>query len=76
LLLIPLEDSVIFPNMTVMLTVDVGDAERVFLVPVHEGEYASIGTVADVAETSPVGAPARVTTGSDLSGAIAYDGFE
>ena len=50
LLLIPLEDSVVFPNMTVTLTVDVGDAERVFLVPMHEGEYASVGTVAEVAE--------------------------
>ena len=50
LLLIPLEDSVVFPNMTVTLTVDVGDAERVFLVPMHEGEYAKVGTVAEVAE--------------------------
>ncbi len=49
-LLIPLEDSVVFPNMTVTLTVDVGDAERVFLVPMHEGEYARVGTVAEVAE--------------------------
>jgi len=65
LLLIPLEDSVIFPNMTVMLTVDVGDAERVFLVPVHEGEYASIGTVADVAERAqlPGGVEAVTLTG-------------
>jgi ATP-dependent Lon protease len=50
LLLIPLEDSVVFPNMTVTLTVDVGDAEQVFLVPMHEGEYAAVGTVAEVAE--------------------------
>ena len=50
LLLIPLEDSVVFPNMTVTLTVDVGDDERVFLVPMHEGEYAKVGTVAEVAE--------------------------
>jgi ATP-dependent Lon protease len=50
LLLIPLEDSVVFPNMTVTLTVDVGDAERVFLVPMHEGEYARVGTVAEVSE--------------------------
>jgi ATP-dependent Lon protease len=50
LLLIPLEDSVVFPNMTVTLTVDVGDAERVFLVPMHEGDYAAVGTVAEVAE--------------------------
>jgi ATP-dependent Lon protease len=46
LLLIPLEDTVVFPNMSVTLTVDVGDAERVFLVPVHEGEYARVGTLA------------------------------
>jgi ATP-dependent Lon protease len=49
LLLIPLEDSVVFPNMSVTLTVEVGDVERVFLVPVHEGEYATVGTVAEVA---------------------------
>ena len=51
LLLIPLEDSVVFPNMSVTLTVEVGDDERVFLVPVHEGEYASVGTVAEVSGT-------------------------
>ncbi len=51
LLLIPLEDSVVFPNMSVTLTVEVGDDERAFLVPVHEGEYASVGTVAEVSGT-------------------------
>ena len=29
LLLVPLEDVVVFPNMNVTLTVDVGDEERV-----------------------------------------------
>jgi ATP-dependent Lon protease len=48
LLLIPLEDSVVFPNMTVTLPVEVGEAERVFLVPVRDGEYAGVGTVAEV----------------------------
>jgi ATP-dependent Lon protease len=48
LLLIPLEDSVVFPNMSVTLTVEVGEAERVFLAPVRDGEYASVGTVAEV----------------------------
>jgi ATP-dependent Lon protease len=48
--LIPLEDSVVFPSMSVTLAVDVGDAERVFLVPQSEGEFASVGTVADVVE--------------------------
>jgi ATP-dependent Lon protease len=50
LLLIPLEDTVVFPNMTVTLTVDAGDEEQVLLVPRHENEYASVGTVAEVLE--------------------------
>ena len=48
LLLIPLEDTVVFPNMTVTLTVDAGDEEQVLLVPLHENEYAHVGTVAEV----------------------------
>src|SRR5687767_4085999 len=36
--------------MNVTLTVDVGDEERVLLVPVHEGEYAKVGTVAEVTD--------------------------
>jgi ATP-dependent Lon protease len=48
LLLIPLEDSVVFPNMTVTLAIETGDEQRVLLVPVHEGEFAGVGTVAEV----------------------------
>jgi ATP-dependent Lon protease len=51
LLLIPLEDSVVFPHMTVTLTVDTAGEERVLLVPNHENEYASVGTVAEVVES-------------------------
>src|SRR2546423_1473159 len=50
LLLIPLEDLVVFPNMNVTLTVDVGDEERVLLVPKHEGEFAKVGTIAEVVD--------------------------
>jgi ATP-dependent Lon protease len=50
LLLVPLDDIVVFPNMNVTLAVDVGDAERVLLVPKHEGEYAAVGTVARVTD--------------------------
>ena len=50
LLLIPVDDSVVFPNMTVTLTVDVGDDERVLIVPRHEDAFASVGTVAEVVE--------------------------
>src|ERR671922_1757449 len=50
LLLIPTDDVVVFPNMNVTIPVDVGDEEHVLLVPRHEGEYARVGTVAEVAE--------------------------
>ena len=50
LLLVPLEDTVVFPGMTVTLTVDVGDEDRVLLVPRHENEYAAVGTVAEVGD--------------------------
>jgi ATP-dependent Lon protease len=50
MLLVPLEDIVVFPNMNVTLTVDVGLEERVLLVPRHENDYASVGTVAEVTD--------------------------
>jgi ATP-dependent Lon protease len=50
LLLVPLDDLVVFPNMNVTIAVDAGDEERVLLVPRHEGEYAKVGTVAEVGE--------------------------
>jgi ATP-dependent Lon protease len=50
LLLIPLDDTVVFPTMDVTLPVDTGDEERVLVVPRHEGEYASVGTIARVAD--------------------------
>jgi ATP-dependent Lon protease len=50
LLLVPLEDIVVFPNMNVTLTVDVGTEDRVLLVPKHDDEYAKVGTVAEVTD--------------------------
>jgi ATP-dependent Lon protease len=50
LLLVPLDDIVVFPHMNVTLTVDVGDEDRVLLVPKHDGEYAAVGTVARVTD--------------------------
>ncbi|MFM8408851.1 MAG: endopeptidase La, partial [Alphaproteobacteria bacterium] len=46
--LIPLDDTVVFPNMTVTLGVDVGEESRVLLLPKHEQEYAKVGVIADV----------------------------
>ena len=50
LLLVPLEDAVVFPGMNITLTAAVGDDERVVLVPKHEAEHASVGTVAEVVD--------------------------
>ena len=49
-LLIPLDDTVVFPGMTVTLPIDVGAASRVLVVPRHESVYAEVGAVADVVE--------------------------
>jgi ATP-dependent Lon protease len=49
LLLVPLDDAVVFPGMNITLPVDAGDGEeRVLLVPRHEKEFAAVGTVATV----------------------------
>src|SRR6478736_7153212 len=34
--------------MTVTLAIETGDEQHVLLVPVHDGEYARVGTVAEV----------------------------
>jgi ATP-dependent Lon protease len=65
LLLVPLEDVVVFPNMNVTLPVDPGGDSRVLLVPRHENEYAKVGTIAEVVERVrlPGGAGAVLVTG-------------
>jgi ATP-dependent Lon protease len=50
LLLIPLEDTVVFPGMDVTLPVDVGEESQVLLVPRHGSDYANVGLVAEVGE--------------------------
>ncbi len=65
MLLVPIEDIVVFPHMTVTLTVEVGDEEQVLLMPRHDNEYAKVGTVAQVVEKVrlPGGAVAVQLTG-------------
>ncbi len=48
--LIPLDDTVVFPNMGITLTIDVGDDDRVVLVPRHENEFLEVGTIAEISE--------------------------
>jgi ATP-dependent Lon protease len=50
LLLVPLEDVVVFPGMSVTLAIDTGDEERVLLVPNHDGAFANVGTVAEITD--------------------------
>jgi ATP-dependent Lon protease len=50
LLLIPVDDSVVYPNMQVTLAIDAGSEDRVVLVPRKGDEFASVGTVADVVD--------------------------
>jgi ATP-dependent Lon protease len=65
LLLVPLDDAVVFPGMTLTLAVDVAEEERVLLVPRHEQEFAGVGTVAEVSDRVrlPGGARAVAVTG-------------
>jgi ATP-dependent Lon protease len=64
-LLVPLEDTVVFPNMTVTIPLDTADDSGVLLVPRHEDTYGKVGTVAEVVETArlPGGAPVATLTG-------------
>jgi ATP-dependent Lon protease len=71
LLLVPLEDVVVFPNMTVTLPVEVGDEERVLLVPRHENDFGSVGTVAEVVERVRLPGGARAVTLNGLHRGIA-----
>ena len=48
--LVALDDTVVFPGMTVTLPLEVGDASTVLLLPRHANEYAKVGTVAEVVE--------------------------
>jgi ATP-dependent Lon protease len=50
LLLVPLDDLVVFPGMSLTLAIEAGDEKRVLLVPRHEKEFAAVGTVAEVTD--------------------------
>src|ERR671925_642486 len=65
-LLIPLDDNVVFPNMTVTLPLETGAETRVLLVPRHEGVYAKVGTVAETVESGRLPGGTRVVTVTGL----------
>ncbi len=49
-LLVPLDEAIVFPGVTATLPIDVGDEDRVFLVPRRDGEFGRVGVVAEVIE--------------------------
>src|SRR3712207_4259396 len=70
-LLVPLDDTVVFPTMDVTLPVSVGDEERVLLVPRHEGQFAKVGTIATVTDRVRLPGGARAVTLSGVSRGVA-----
>jgi ATP-dependent Lon protease len=64
-LLIPLDEAIVFPTITATLPIDVGEEERVFLLPRTDGEFARVGVVAEVIERgrSRRGAPVATVLG-------------
>src|SRR2546423_6463333 len=71
LLLVPLEDAVVFPNTPLPLPVAVGEEERVFLVPRHENEFGTVGTVAEVVERVRLPGGMRAVTINGLHRGVA-----
>jgi ATP-dependent Lon protease len=48
--IVALDDTVVFPGMPITLPVDVGEDDKVLLVPRHGNSYGSVGVVAEVSE--------------------------
>src|SRR5688572_2963530 len=71
LLLLPLDDTVVFPTMDVTLPVDAGDEDRVLLIPRHDGAFAKVGTIAEVTDRVRLPGGGRAVTLSGVSRGIA-----
>ena len=71
LLLLPLDDTVVFPTMDVTLPVDTGDEERVVLIPRHDGEFAKVGTIAEVTDRVRLPGGGRAVTLSGVARGVA-----
>ena len=71
LLLIPLDDVVAFPGMSLTLAIDAGEEERVLLVPRHETEFANVGTVAEIVDRVRLPGGARAVSLQGLHRGVA-----
>jgi ATP-dependent Lon protease len=63
--LIPIDDAIVFPAITATLSIDVGEEDRVFLLPQRDGQFGRIGVVAEVIERAqlPNGMPVATVVG-------------
>ena len=63
--LIPLDEAIVFPAVTATLPIDVGEEDRVFLLPRRGGEFGRVGVVAEVIERGqlPNGMPVATVVG-------------
>src|ERR671923_1914032 len=71
LILVPLDDTVVFPTMDVTLPVDVGDEDRVLLIPRHDNEFAKVGTIAEVTDSVRLPGGARAVQLSGVARGVA-----
>src|SRR5918998_4646909 len=71
LILVPLDDTVVFPTMDVTLPVDVGDDDRVLLIPRHDQEFAKVGTIAEVTDRVRLPGGARAVALSGVARGVA-----
>ncbi|HET9736949.1 MAG TPA: endopeptidase La [Solirubrobacteraceae bacterium] len=71
MILVPLDDTVVFPTMDVTLPVDVGDEDRVLLIPRHDGAFAKVGTIAEVTDEVRLPGGARAVQLSGVARGVA-----
>jgi ATP-dependent Lon protease len=71
LLLIPLDDTVLFPGMSATLAIDAGEEERVLIVPRHGESYARVGTIAQVVDRGRLPGGGTVVTVEGLRRGVA-----
>src|ERR671916_563857 len=71
MILVPLDDTVVFPTMDVTLPVDVGDEDRVLLIPRHDNEFAKVGTIAEVTDSVRLPGGARAVQLSGVARGVA-----
>ncbi len=71
LLLVPLDDVVVFPGMSLTLAIDAGDEDRVLLVPNHDGAFADVGTVGEITDRVRLPGGARAVALQGLHRGIA-----